>query len=234
MGRLIAAFVRHGHYHQPEGVPSAHLAHPLTERGLAQAREAVDLLWSTARSERWSIHPVIDSSRMLRAWQTATVLAEGLGSLADNRFSVDEFSTLAERCVGAAANLTTDEIESMVRRDPRFDPLPEGWKSESTLRLPFQGAESLLEAGARVAEHVAARCAELAAASAGDLLKVFVGHGGAFRHAAVHMGVLDIGAVSGLSMHHCRPIFLERGSDGHFRHVLGEWKARKRDKPPAD
>jgi hypothetical protein len=78
MGRLIAAFVRHGHYHQPEGVPSAHCPHPLTERGLTQAREAVDLLWSTASSEGWSIHSVIDSSRMLRAWQPLSGVPEGV------------------------------------------------------------------------------------------------------------------------------------------------------------
>ena len=117
---------------------------------MEQAREAGGIVSALAAELGVAIAPVIDCSTMLRAWRTARLLSEGL----DGAFHVECFDALAERGVGAAANLSVDEIVTLVEQDPRFDPLPAGWKSDSHFRLPFQGAESLIEAGDRVAAHL--------------------------------------------------------------------------------
>lgn len=221
--RVIAALVRHARYEQPDSVPSAHLPHPLTPEGEDQARALAGVLTGLAARHGASMHPVLDSSRMLRAWQTAELAARGLGS--DRRtFTVEEFDALAERSVGAAANLTLAGIEAVIRRDPRCGPLAPGWKTERNLRLPLQGAESLADAGRRTARHLEERTADLP----GPLprMKVFVGHGGAFRHAAVTLGVLSEDAASRLSMWHCRPVLLARSAPGRWEHLDGDWKQR--------
>ena len=218
--------MRHGHYRQARGVPSARLPHPLTRNGEAQARSGAALLQDAARKERWRIHPVIDSSDLLRSWQTATIMADALGRQGIANATVQSFNALDERGLGSAANLTMDEIAAAVAADPRRRPLPPAWKADSRFRLPFPGAESLMEAGERAAAHIAARLSELADREKTDTLKVFVGHGGAFRHAAVHFGSLTEAEAQALSMHHCRPIFLERMDGGAWRHVGGTWKRR--------
>ena len=58
-----------------------------------------------------------------------------------------------------------------------------------------------------------------------DTLKVFVGHGAAIRHAAWHLGVLELSDVARLSMFHAVPVCLEY-SDAGWRHVAGDWKLR--------
>lgn len=221
MTRLIAALIRHGDYEQPVGVPSAHLPHPLTAQGEAQAREAVEAVQALAREQGWRIHPVIDSSRMLRAWQTASILCEGLGAE-----EVQEFEALAERCVGAAANLTLNQIDAIVARDPRVPDLPRNWKYQSDFALPFQNAESMDDAGRRVSVHVESRLTALEGEVEGDTLKIFVGHGGAFRHAGAALGVLEPSRIPWLSMYHCTPVYLER-RDSQYVHIAGRWKQRE-------
>lgn len=219
------ALVRHGEYEQPQDVPSAHLPHPLTERGREQAREGARTLHHYARERGVRIERVIDSSHMLRGYETARAIGDELQKLQDGpptAHVIEEFDALAERCVGSVANLTLAEIDRVVERDPRLSPLPKKWKSDSHFRLPFQGAESLLEAGQRVADHVARRTAELNTPA----LKVFIGHGAAFRHAAVQMRTLELSQVRTLSMYHCRPVFF-RYADGVWSHDGGEWKPRQ-------
>ncbi|MCA9727783.1 MAG: hypothetical protein KC729_08880, partial [Candidatus Eisenbacteria bacterium] len=121
------------------------------------------------------------------------------------------------------------EIERIVARDPRVS-LPEGWRLDSRLRLPFLGAETLMEAGARVLEHLERRMAELREASE-DTLKVFVGHGGGFRHAAIHMGLLTVEQMPALSMEYCQPVHLEYRGPGKWSHLAGDWKIRRRETP---
>ena len=230
LARLIVAFVRHGAYQQPPDVPSAHLPYPLTSDGRKQAVDAAERLIKTAFDEGWQIHPVIDSSRQLRGWQTASIIASNLKG-AGSEVAVESFEQLAERCLGSAANLTVKQIESVVAADPRFDPLPAGWKSDSYFRIPLQGAESLMQAGERVMQHVTGRADSLAQEISADTLKVFVGHGAAFRHAAVHMGLMSAEQAVALSMYHCTPLYFERLNDPHdnkqWRHIAGEWKVRK-------
>ncbi|MGB5442463.1 MAG: hypothetical protein WBN57_07545, partial [Gammaproteobacteria bacterium] len=119
------------------------------------------------------------------------------------------------------------------RQDPRFAAPPGDWKADSHYRLPLQGAESLLEAGARVAGHLSQSMAAILPGEH-DRVKIFVGHGAAFRHAACHLGVLAIGQLRQLSMFHCQPVLLEYLADGKWIHVGGEWKVRPGHSPFTD
>jgi 2,3-bisphosphoglycerate-dependent phosphoglycerate mutase len=229
MARLIAALIRHGDYAQLPDTPSAHQPFPLNAAGERQARQAAALLRDACVRNGWQPESCIDSSRMLRAWQTARIIADELADLLPAGFTVASFDALAERCVGAAANLSVGQIEDIMHRDPRFTDLPEGWKSDSHYRLPLQGAESLAESGERVAAHLRQRTAGLAAAPATACLKLFVGHGAAMRHAAWHLGVLRLEQIAQLSMYHARPVFLECLPDGSWRHAGGDWKVRSQE-----
>lgn len=227
MARHFAALVRHGDYHQRVGAPSAHQPFALTACGEDQARDAAQSLIKMATSIGADIHQEIDSSRMLRAWATADIMRIGL----QGDFSVSCHDALAERSVGALANLSISEIDQIVDADPRFDPLPINWKSDSHFCLPFQGAESLMQSGKRVASHLIDRMNTLPAR---DSIKVFVGHGASFRHAAHHLGVLAFEDIAALSMYHARPVLLERAADGTWHHVAGDWKVRSSAEPVLD
>lgn len=226
MSRLFAALVRHGDYHQLADTPSAHQPFPLNADGEGHAREAAKVLSETLGQYDWSLIPEFSSSRMLRAWQTAQIMADNLEAMASSEITLTGFDELAERCVGSAANLTRKQIEEVVRQDPRFTDLPTGWKTNSHLQLPFQGAESLMQSGHRVATYLIRVMSELASRVNTDSLKVFVGHGASFRHAAYHLGVLDYQEVVGLSMFHGHPIILEYVADDKWRHIAGDWKVR--------
>ena len=113
-----------------------------------------------------------------------------------------------------------------MQEDPRYGPLPRDWKLQSDFRLPLQGAESLLDAGERAARHISNRLDSAERSTDAALLKVFVGHGGAFRYAAVHLGVLGPAEARQLSMHHCRPVLIERVDADRWQHIGGHWKAR--------
>jgi broad specificity phosphatase PhoE len=222
---LIAALLRHCDYHQLPDVPSAHQPFPLTETGRRQAREAAKHLRTTLDNRGWSLIQEIDSSRMLRAWETARIIALELDG---QPVPIESFDALAERGLGSAANLTVKRIEDIVRTDPRCDDPPVDWKSNSHYRLPLQGAESLLEAGRRVADHLILRIDELRVKGVTSGVKLFVGHGAAFRHAAYHLGVLEFDQIAKLSMYHGRPVFLEALRNGCWRHRAGDWKVRHR------
>jgi 2,3-bisphosphoglycerate-dependent phosphoglycerate mutase len=230
--RIVAALVRHGDYFQPDRVPSAQLPHPLTDKGIEQARSVGSILHDESRGLGLQLDPVLDCSTLLRARQTADLAADTLNQIeTDRRFTVAEFPDLGERSVGAAANLTVDAIEAALRVDPRCSELPAGWKGHPRYRLPVPGSESLLMAGARVAAHIEGRAHELRCTSGHDVLKVFVGHGAALRHAAVCMGALELLEVPKLSMHHCGYVLLEHiadphGGPGRWQKVGGRWKQR--------
>lgn len=228
MARLIAAILRHGEYHQLPDTPSALQPYPLTGVGAEQAERSVTLIQGVLEMFKWRLHPVIDSSRLLRGWQTAEMIRKGLQIGSPDRLQIESYDTLAERSLGSAANLSLQQIESVLRDDPRFSPPPAGWKSDSHYRLPLQGAESLMDAGQRLAEHMERRLVELQSQVKSDSVKLFVGHGAAFRHAAHHLGVLSFDQIAALSMYHCRPVFLERLPDGSWQHLTGEWKIRSK------
>lgn len=225
VNRLLAVLMRHGDYRQPPGVPSAHLPHPLTAEGITQARASAEELQHMARQQACQLWSTIHSSRLLRAWQTAQLVAQELGRSGVAR-EIEQTDQLAERCVGAAANLTIQQIAEVMEADPRYGAPPEQWKSDPDYRLPLPGAESLMEAGGRVAAWIDDRLADVRRRIRTDTCVLFVGHGAAFRHAAVHLGVLQKHEVTGLSMHHCKPVWVEQDPSGGYRHVAGEWKVR--------
>jgi len=224
MARRIAIFLRHGEYRQQPHTPSAHQPFPLTPEGVDQAHKAARLIEEMARNNDWDIHPVIQSSNLLRGWQTAQIIGEKL----NGTDRIDGVDALAERGLGSAANLTTSQIEDILRDDPRFDAPPKDWKSNSHYRLPLQGAESLMQAGERVAEHVRDCMAEVSSAVNADrgTAVLFVGHGAAFRHAAHVLGALAFDDIAKLSMHHATPVALEILTEGSWKHTAGAWKVR--------
>ena len=226
MSRRIAAIIRHGDYHQIPGAPSAHQPYPLTRNGEIQAGEAAATIQEVMALHDWALDPVIDCSQMLRSWQTARIIADSLAGQVPVALQLRSFDALAERSVGSVANLTTDQIEHILLQDPRYPEPPEEWKADSRYRLPFQGAESLLESGERVAGHLLNRLSELPPGR-GNTLKLFVGHGASFRHAAFHLGVIQYEEIRRLSMYHGRPVFLELLDDGCWRHIEGAWKVRQ-------
>jgi 2,3-bisphosphoglycerate-dependent phosphoglycerate mutase len=225
MARLIAALVRHADYHQLPDTPSAHQPFPLNDAGERQALDAASELGAAITRNGWELDAVIDSSHMLRAWQTADIFARHLAGATDAELRVECSEALAERSVGCAANLTIGQIEAILHDDPRVADPPVNWKADSHYRLPLQGAESLLEAGQRVAAHLSHTMALLPEGGR-DRLKLFVGHGAAFRHAAYHMGVLVFEQLRQLSMFHCQPVLIEYLPDGQWRHIEGDWKVR--------
>ncbi|GAB3383286.1 phosphoglycerate mutase family protein [Spongiibacter taiwanensis] len=225
MVRTVIALLRHGDYHQQADTPSALQPWPLTETGRAQARAAAPQLMDFCAEHQLTLAHQIDCSSLLRAWQTAQILADELTRLTGTAVTTASFDALWERNVGSAANLTTTQIQQAVASDPRCPPLPDNWKSDSHFRLPLPGAESLMDAGHRVASHI-----EGAMTNTGSdpQLKVFVGHGAAIRHAASVMGALAESDIPTLSMYHAQPVFLER-IDDHWHHIGGNWKIRHRE-----
>lgn len=217
------AILRHGDYDQPEGVPSALLPHPLTAKGRRQSQGAVVSLKAMLKDYNLTIHPTIDTSPSLRAWETASIIGEGLASIGETTPLIEEIEDLTERSLGAMANLTIDQIEDIMDKDPRYHVPAEGWKSNSWYRLPYKGSESLMESGIRVASHLQNVAIET---KGSGYLKIIVGHGASFRHAALCLGLLKPSEIPALSMHHASPILLARSVEGKWSRVKGEWKVR--------
>ena len=228
MPKLIAALIRHAAYRQLPETPSAHQPFPLTDDGVTQAHQAGVALRETVEQNGWALSPSVDSSLLLRAWQTAQIIVDELVDRFPQSPQITGFDELAERGLGSAANLTISQIEAIIREDPRFPELPVDWKSNSRFRLPLQGSESLLEAGERVATHMNRQMETLTESITTDTLKLFIGHGAAFRHAAYHLGVLNFEQIAQLSMYHVKPVFLEFRPGHGWRHIGGEWKVRRK------
>ncbi|WP_373017672.1 histidine phosphatase family protein [Thiomicrorhabdus sp.] len=223
--RLYLAFVRHGEYQQKHQVPSALQPYGLTKFGCEQAFESAIRIQQFAEDNDCKIDPTVTSSTLLRAWQTADYIAQGL----QISYQINQTSKLAERSVGAVANLTIDEIEAILEADPRYPSPPKNWKSDSHYQLPFDGAESLMQAGQRVADEITQTFSALADKAEQNTLKIMVGHGASFRHAAHLLGVLELEEIHGLSMFYGVPVFFEYHPNEKpaWRKVAGEWKIRQ-------
>jgi 2,3-bisphosphoglycerate-dependent phosphoglycerate mutase len=225
----VLAWIRHGEYAQPDDVPSAHVPHGLTAHGRDQALAAAQAVWQFAQQQGLELAPTVDCSCLRRAWETAHLMTRELHRLGATALAVHEFEELAERSLGAAANLTIAEIEAVLADDPRFEVPAPGWKREPSYRLPLPGAESLEEAGRRVARHVSFRMRQTRGKAQ---LQLFVGHGGAFRHAARALGLLSCEEARQLSMQHASPIYFEHHAaetGDRLVHVSGEWRRRSAD-----
>mgnify|MGYP001826760636 CR=1 FL=1 len=228
MARAIAALIRHGEYSQQVDTPSAHQPYGLTAEGRRTARKQADHLAELIDQKAWTVAGRIDCSNMLRAWQTAEIFAHRLYQQNESALAIDCYDALAERGVGSVANLTIVEIENIIAGDPRYENPPADWKSDSHYCLPFQGAESLMQAGIRVADHLLWQMKRVYAKSTADAdtVKLFVGHGAAFRHAAHHLGILEFEQVAQYSMFYAQPVLIEYLDDGSWRHIGGDWKLR--------
>jgi len=234
MPRLIAAFLRHGDYDQLQDVPSALQPFALTEAGKEQARQGAKVIQAHCQQQSWTAHTVIDSSTLLRAWQTASEIKTYLEMNTSQTFSIDSHEDLCERSVGSVANLSIRQIEAILKEDPRFELPPKNWKSDSHYSLPFTGAESLLNSGQRVAQHINQCLSLIQAQITQDTLKVFVGHGASFRHAAYHLRILKFEQISQLSMFHAQPIFFEFLGNQSYCHIAGDWKVRTKEEDYSD
>ena len=226
MARTIAALVRHGEYHQQADTPSAHQPYALTAEGKAEVHAEVDSFAVLLEEHSLSIAERVDSSNMLRAWQTAMIFVEKLYQHQMPSMLIDSHDALAERGLGSVANMTIRQIEKVIVEDPRYEEPPLEWKSNSHYCLPFQGAESLIQAGVRVAEHLQQQMHKLRDETSVDTVKLFVGHGAAFRHAAYQLGILQYEQLAQFSMFHARPVLIEYLDDGSWRHIGGDWKIR--------
>tara|TARA_B100000745_G_C20151739_1_gene394865 strand:- start:670 stop:1359 length:690 start_codon:yes stop_codon:yes gene_type:complete len=216
------AFIRHGSYQQQAHCPSAFQPYPLTSEGREQAKKCAASLLDMASQLSVAIAPQLHCSVLLRAWETASIIGAELHRSLGHPPSLLSSEQLNERCVGSLANLTVQQIEQVLKDDPRFDSPPSGWKSNSDYRLPVPGAESLMDSGERVANY----CRQLVASdSHAESLQLVVGHGASMRHAAYLLGILSRSDISKLSMYHATPVVLKY--DGKiWKHVAGDWKVR--------
>ena len=141
MARTIAALIRHGDYKQQPETPSAHQPYALTAEGRAAVQHEAARFAERMEKQAWTISHRIDSSNMLRAWQTALIFAENLFQHEMPTTLIESHDALAERGVGSVANLTIQQIEKIIIKDPRYEEPPQNWKSDSYYCLPFQGAD---------------------------------------------------------------------------------------------
>lgn len=219
----FAIWLRHGAYRQQVDAPSAHQPHGLTASGRKQAEAAAPLILDWLQDNEAELAPVMHCSSLLRAWQTADILRTAVVNLGGPALRLQADDALCERSVGALANLDKSRIESVLFADPRVKALPDNWKSARDFRLPVPGAESLAQAGRRVAAYVGK---ELERAAANQAV-IFVGHGAAFRHAAFELRGLTLEEIARLSMHHASPLFFA-WEQGRLQRVAGDWKQRER------
>lgn len=215
------ALIRHGQYEQISQAPSALQPYPLTKEGIVTVRKEAEEFRLWVKQEAIRLNPEVHCSSLLRAWQTADIFIDVLSDLFPSKPQLIESYNLCERSVGSVANLTVMEIESLLQLDPRFEMPPEGWKSDSFYKLPFDGAESLIESGERASTHIKNQCSKQP-----EALTLFVGHGAAFRHAAYHLNVIKLCDIKKLSMHYGHPVAFELTEQGDVLELFGAWKQR--------
>ncbi|KAA1175864.1 histidine phosphatase family protein [Marinobacter salinexigens] len=223
------ALIRHGEYQQLAHTPSALQPYPLTDNGADEVRNQARKFRQWLSQTDYVLEPEIHCSTLLRAWQTAEIYREELGAFFAGQPVTCSFPALCERSVGAVANLTVSEIERIVELDPRLETLPEGWKSTSDFKLPFDGAESLLEAGERVAKHLQNLRLE---EKSGNRIQLVVGHGASIRHASFHLGVIKFSDIGRFSMFYGHPVVFEIRNQQWIL-LYGNWKLRQ-NKDPID
>jgi Fructose-2,6-bisphosphatase len=218
MSGAVLALIRHGEYHQASDTPSAQQPWPLTSAGESQSRALAGELQELMDAYQWTPADQIITSTLLRAHQTGQIVSQHWPIPAN----LKAFEDLSERNLGSANNLSITQIQSVLEADPRVSAWSSDWKSNSTFRLPLPGAESLMDAGRRVA----GRLKSLNRMFAANTLVPVIGHGAAFRHAAYQLGVLEFDEIQRLSMFHAKPVCLQCAPSGVWTVVAGAWKVR--------
>lgn len=226
--KVYVAFIRHGDYHQLADTPSAFQPFALNENGEQQAVDGAHALASFIQANGIK-NLVWHTSVLQRAWQTAHIMRQHVVGVNEPTTSEPTVETvaLAERCVGSLANLSVTQIEEVIEQDERYPTLKNGWKSDSHFCLPYPGAESLMQAGERVARYIQQ---VVATNNKSHTLIVFVGHGAAFRHAAYCLKLLTFDQISQLSMYHATPVISQvidtPNEQPLYVHMSGDWKTR--------
>lgn len=218
-------FLRHAEYKQPKNVPSALLPHPLTAEGEKQAVHGAEKLIAFFKNNESKIPPYIECSSSLRAYETAKILVTEIKKHFSKHLKIRQTDALTERRLGPMANLTVDEIETVLNKDDRYENPPKGWKSSRNYKLPYIGCESLKEAGFRVAEHIKKAPGYDSEQKKGSLFRIIVGHGASFRHAAAELAILQEEDIPKLSMFYAEPLFFNC-NNGQWKHIGGNWKVR--------
>lgn len=226
MRELFFALVRHAHYQRRAEVPSAHTPHPLSARGCQQAQGLAARLAETAARRNWVVDPMWHASPLLRAAQSAQIAAKEWNlnrGHQDPPVHVHFHDDLMERSLGSAANLRLGEVEELLHADPRYDAAPPGWRRSMHYRLPLPGAESLAQAGLRVAQFLRHRLIQSSDGSKAGrkTMVVVIAHAGCLRYAAHHLGVLPAGVVSRFSLDFAEPLYIAAKPDGPWRWVEG-------------
>ena len=221
MTDFALALIRHGDYQQRDKTPSAHQPWPLTTEGQEQAVTGSARLLDMANMLGLPLNDCWYSSPLARARETAEIMRTEL-KVSGPLVCCDD---LMERGLGAANNLSIDEVEMCLNDLGLFEDTPFDWKANSEFRLPLPGAESLMDAGQRVAQRLFTIAED--SKNRHTLVPVF-GHGAAFRHAAYHLGILDWEDIRRFSMHHALPVVISRNADGEWTQRAGEWKVRMR------
>lgn len=224
MNEISIALIRHGDYEQRSNTPSAHQPWSLNADGRQQATECAKQLNQISERLELPISAQWFSSPLARAQETARIVRENLMKDA----SIELCEDLMERGLGAANNLTIDEIETCLKALNLFEQTPSDWKSNSHFQLPLPGAESLMSAGVRVSKRLSSIAQE--SKNQGTLVPV-IGHGAAFRHAAHLLGILNFEDIKKFSMYFARPVVISQNRKGEWTHSAGEWKVRQ---PQAD
>jgi len=227
-GRRVAGLVRHGHFDRPDQTASAQSLFPLSATGQDQARRAVDPILDYCEELGLELDSRLESSQLLRAWETANLIAEALTARTGRRFHVLQRDELIERGLGSCANMTFGAIGEMLGQDPRLGPLPENWRRLPEFRLPVQGSESLMQAGARAAARIATSLDSIPAEDPRDVMRLFVAHSGCLRHAAVALGAIDVRVVPELSMDFAQTVLVEKLPRGDWVHIAGEFRKQLR------
>jgi probable phosphoglycerate mutase len=164
MGRLLY-LVRHGETDwNAEGRWQGHTDQPLNQRGREQARALAERLRAAGLS-------AVVSSDLLRARQTATIVAGALGVDLDY---VDP--DLRERTIGVFEGLTRSDCERLH---------PEAWAAWVEHKHPPPGAEGHHSLAERVTLAIGRAAARMLVTHAPLLL---VTHGGAMRAALARAG----------------------------------------------
>ena len=224
MARLIAVFMRHAALKQPAGVPGTNLPFPLTAAGEGQASKAAARLHALADKMACKIDDDIECSPNQGAWQTAAILAEDLEETTFRGYRAVERAELAGRSLGAAGNLKTAQLDSLVAEDPRFTKAPKNWLTNTDYRPPFAGAETLGAAGERVGGYLRRRVEEMWPHLTGDTLKVFVGDSSALIHGAAYLGALPPKRAPQLSLAPATWALIEFRASGRCTLLSADWR----------
>ena len=118
------AVIRHGAYEQLPNVPSALQPFALTVEGAQEVRQQAQVFAQWLEENDIKLDPLVDSSTLLRAWQTASIYVETLRDYFAGTPQIESYSALCGRSVGAVDNLLFDHDVGVLGLEPRLPAPP--------------------------------------------------------------------------------------------------------------